>query len=414
MGLFGNLSGKPSKDKFAELVTEAILQAGENNPIKYDANKFRIVSSGNESRTFNLGNVYDEYCAAPRPKREIVLGNIVKSWFADRKELPTDFEDVHPDLLPAVRNRSYYELAQLELKVEGASEFNWHYRVLGEHLGISLVYDLPEAIVQLQDHHFKTWGVTFDDAMKAAEKNLWDMSQDEFESPASGVWRSPWQDNHDASRIVLTDLIRGLSVRGDPIAMLPNRDILLITGSKDKDGLALILEMVEEAMQNPRPLTSLAFRLEGDSWVPFLPSPTSPHFHRMKLLSVQSIGNDYAEQEKVLEALLEKRGEDVFIASFSARQKPDDGEVTSFCVWSEGVDTLLPHTDQVLFFQSQGEDDGEIVASASWDTVKRVVGSVMEPVEGYPERWRVRSFPSATELEAMSDSNDLEDRSQRA
>jgi hypothetical protein len=401
MGLFGKFVGAPSKDKFARMVIDAIRQAGETAPIDCDTKGFRLVSNGEASRTFNLSNVYDEYCGAPRPKRSDVLRNITKSWFSDRKKLPTDYEDVHPDLLPAVRNRADYEISQLDLQREVEPEFKWHYQVLGEHLGISLVYDLPEALVHLQDHHLKSWGVTFDEALEAAQRNLREMSNNSFENPASGVWRSPWRDNHDASRLILIDLIRELSIRGDPIAMLPNRDTLLVTGSEDENGLALIAEMAEEAMQEPRPLTAIAFRLDGNSWVPFLPRPDSPHFNRMKMLSVQSLGQGYADQKVALDALHEKKGEDAFVAAFSARQKSDTGEVSSYCVWSEGVDTLLPHTDHVMFFRLRGNEDGEVVGSASWDTAKRQVGHLMEPVGGYPERWRVRRFPSDAELKAM-------------
>jgi hypothetical protein len=369
-----SLFGKLSRDKFARMVADAIRQAGETVTIEYDAKEFRLHTQGEESRMFNLRNVYDEYCAAHRSHRSVVLGNIVKSWFSDRKELPTDFEDVHPDLLPAVRNRSYYEISQLEIKAKGMPEFAWPYRILAEHLGISLVYDLPEAIFQLQDHHFEKWRVTFDDALQAAHKNLLEMSQNAFESPAPGVWQSPWRDNHDASRLVLADLIRDLPVRGDPIAMLPNRDTLLVTGSDDEDGIGHLAEMADEASQNPRPLTNIAFRLDGTSWVPFLPEPGSPHFDRMKLLFVQSLGQDYADQKVALDALHAINGEDIFVASFSARRQNETGEVSSYCVWSDGVDALLPHADQVMFFQATGDDDGEIIGSGSWESVKSVVG----------------------------------------
>ena len=54
--------------------------------------------------------------------------------------------------------------------------------------------------------------------------NQSEISQENFTCPAPGVWASPWRDNYDASRLVLLDLIRRHKVKGDYVAMVPNRD----------------------------------------------------------------------------------------------------------------------------------------------------------------------------------------------
>src|SRR5436853_346163 len=48
-----------------------------------------------------------------------------------------------------------------------------------------------------------------------------------------GVYISATGDNYDASRLMMLDLVRKMPVRGDYIAMVPNRDTLVITGSDD-------------------------------------------------------------------------------------------------------------------------------------------------------------------------------------
>jgi hypothetical protein len=99
--------------------------------------------------------------------------------------------------------------------------------VLAGSLGVSLVYDLPESILLLQQHHLDDWGVSFDAALGAAVRNLEEISHEPFDSPAPGVWRSPWRDNHDAARLVLTEVIRAHEVAGDPVVVVANRDTLL-------------------------------------------------------------------------------------------------------------------------------------------------------------------------------------------
>jgi hypothetical protein len=91
----------------------------------------------------------------------------------------------------------------------------------------------------------------------------------------------------------------------------------------------------------------------------------------------------------------------VYVASFSALQNKETGRVTSYSVWSEGVDCLLPQTDAVMFFRPTAPDDGKIVAGGAWEHVRQIVGDLMEPLGTYPERYRVRGFPSPAQIERI-------------
>ena len=94
-----------------------------------------------------------------RPK---LIGNIVRNWFADRRPPPEAFEDVHPDLLPSVRSRAYFEFAKLQLRLEhGAGESDYPLQVLADHLAIGLVYDLPDSMRTIVRQDLEGWGVTF-------------------------------------------------------------------------------------------------------------------------------------------------------------------------------------------------------------------------------------------------------------
>src|SRR5205085_2934475 len=110
MGLLDRFRGPPSKDKFARMILTAIRTAGEKDPIHYDPEQFQLRQDGEIKCVMNLGNAYQEYAAASKDKRPLILHNVVRLWFTHRRETPTEFEDVKPDLLPGVRSRSYYEL----------------------------------------------------------------------------------------------------------------------------------------------------------------------------------------------------------------------------------------------------------------------------------------------------------------
>jgi hypothetical protein len=394
----------PGKDEFANLMLAAVRAAGDTSPIRYDAEEFRLLTEGDERQIFNLTNIYREYCGAAADKQKTLLRNAVRSWFSRLKGVPDSFEDAAPDLLPVVRNRSAFEFVRLRTQIEDMGTPNWPYRPLAEHLGVGLVFDLPESIVQIQQHQFDEWGVSFDEAFERAWRNLWEVSLDEFDSPRPGVWASPWRDNHDVARLLLPDLLKHHAVKGEPIVMLPNRDTLLLTGSEDAEGLAYLAERVSEAMDQPRFLIGVAFRLADDFLEPYLPAANHAQFQALHLSRVRSLSRDYDEQQQLLNALHEKTGEDVFVASYSALQNRETGRLHSYCVWSEDVDSLLPQTDRVYFVRQTASEKAEMICGADWEKVCEVVGGLMTPRSVYPERYFVKEFPTKEQLEELTES----------
>jgi hypothetical protein len=392
----------PSKQEFADLVCEGVRRAGETRELVYDEERFRLTPAGENSPLMNLSNLYQEYCAAPDSVRAQVLKVSVRNWFADRRELPEAFEDVRPDLLPSVRSRSYSEFTRLELALEGPAKDNWPLCIVGEHLAVGLVYDLPDSMRHIQQHDLDSWGITYYEALEAARENLAELPFQCYANPEQGVYISATRDNYDASRLILLDLIRRMEVRGEHVALVPNRDTLLVTGSEDEDGLDAISQIAEKTLEQPRPISGFAFRLEGDDWAPWLPSlghPSRPRFHK---LYVQSLGQEYAEQKDLLDKLHEKRGTDLFVASFNVIEERQTGLLSSYCLWADGVETLLPRSERVIFFRpDHTKKNGEIVAYAEWSRMRDVLGDLLETTDDYPERYLVRDFPTATQLESL-------------
>ena len=261
----------------------------------------------------------------------------VGSW--GRSHCPKVFDDLHPDLLPIVRTRSYFDLARMNT---GKSAVLPH-QVLGEHLAVGLAYDLPQAMRSITQDNLDDWGVSFYEALEAARHNLTQLEH-AFIGPkeGEGVYLSTARDGYDSSRLILLDLIRRLRVAGDFVAMVPNPDTLIVTGSEDMDGLKGMLGLATNALQQPRPISGIAVRLDGDDWVPWLPDPSHPLFNEFRGLQLQSLGRDYAEQKEMLDGTTDK---DTFVASFSIVQHPETGHFMTYCVWPKDVLALLPRTD---------------------------------------------------------------------
>jgi hypothetical protein len=146
-------------------------------------------------------------------------------------------------------------------------------------------------------------------------------------------------------------------------------------------------------------MCAVPMRLDGEEWVTWTPPPGHPLERKFRLLEVKSLYGEYADQKPLLEALHEHQGVGIYVSAYSAIEK-ESGEVISYCVWGKGVDAYLPKTQKVMFVE---EGQQEVIAG-EWETVQRVVGRLMEPVEDlYPPRWRVREFPTPAELKELRD-----------
>ena len=135
------------------------------------------------------------------------------------------------DLLPKLESRAELEAEKLDGRF-GKRPFH----AIGEHLGLMLVYDWPDAVMWLGQRDLRTWGVTFGDALEIARQNLGTLGPPVLASPRLGLYVTCTGDNYDATRLMRVDLIKELPVRGATIAIPANRDTLIITGADDVEG----------------------------------------------------------------------------------------------------------------------------------------------------------------------------------
>ena len=181
MGWLDFLRGPPSRDKFAQLVMGELRRNGCRYAMKYDTEQF-MIERGSDGFV-NLANLYHEYCQAPPNQRGKVLERFVRGCLGTTGfELPEDFADIHPDLLPVVRSRFYLESVALQSRARGGEGLTVPQQLIGDHLALSLVYDLPQAMRSIIQDDLNKWGVTFYEAVEAAKNNLEQMGNVAFAS----------------------------------------------------------------------------------------------------------------------------------------------------------------------------------------------------------------------------------------
>lgn len=376
------------------MVIKRIRASGDPQPITYDRGEFRLRKS--DGSVSFLHNLFQEFQRCEPEEREALIRNFLAMWHTTGLPLPAEFEDAKADILPALRARSYFELDLMRAK-GGQHSTPPPYEVVAEHLAVALVYDLPTSMRTLSDEELDAWGITFYEAMEVARQNLVDKPIQYAE--IGSIYALASGDGYDATRLLLPDMLQSFKVAGETIVMVPNRERLYVAGSEDAAGLEAMLKFVEEELQHERFISGMAYCHDGEAWQPWLPAESHPLFSQFQLHQLRTIGQVYADQAELLTQRHEATPAGPSMAAFSALQEEATGRSTSYCMWLDGIESLLPKTDEILFVRPQREGQGvTILARANWADAVAAAGDWMAPQDMYPERWLVREFPPENAL----------------
>jgi hypothetical protein len=379
----------PTQDEFGEMLRALIVEAGEKGDVVYQAESFSLRRG---DQVLNLCNAFDEFVHHADCRDEVVRA-IVRGWLSLHRKPPAAFEDAKPDLLPVVDSRSRWE----------NDPAGQACRLLGDHLAVGLVYDWPEMMSTVAQGQLEQWGVTSDVAYEAAVKNLQDRSEDVSFAPCGkGLYRSDYGDNYDPSRLLLLDIIGRLEVQGAPVAIAPNRETLLVTGADDVEGLLKMAKLATKGLDEPRRRSGIPVRLVSGRWETFRLPKSHPAYNLFRELWLRTWNDEYASQKATLIERMKEENVDLFVAGHLVNRTPSTNELFSCCLWTDGIPSLLPVTDYIVFLSE--ETTPNVV---EWDRVRESFGSMMNQLEVYPPRYGVSEFPDKEQLQAIAVPDDL-------
>lgn len=391
------LSGKPTRPDFVQMVLRALEKAGVEKVEPIEAEFALKVGDGN-SKIF-LSNIYSNYCSVPRNKRFAVLAEFVSGAAAIQSmpAIPSEFAAAKASLMPAIRDEAYFSIIRLLQRRDGKNDRGLEIltKPLVGGLVVSLAYDTERNITSINRDQFEKWGVSLEEAFAAAKDNLWERTDPGQVAGQNGVYWSQWGDSYDSSRLLLTEMIYRLSVDGDPVAFVPNRNELWLTGTNNSAGLAGILrDGAESHFDRGHPLSPDLYRLVDGRWEVYVPEDRTLRDLWMTTKRRRD-GLDYAQQQELLNAIHEKEEVDLFVASYRLLE-PKGGLAYSVCVWTNGVDSSLPRAESIAFMVDPEGGDHFVVP---WEAAVSVVGDLMEKeTEFVPVRYRVREFPNAEQI----------------
>ena len=401
MSWWNKIIRKSDKDQFAERLMKALQAAGDPRTASYDPDEFclRFWENGQEQGLLNLNNLFIEYSQVERQQREQCLNRIVRAALSHLKEIPDEFRDAAHDLWPRLWARSTFEQIRLQQRLNGSEPLQYPLEPIGEHLTLSLVYDLPEAVRSISTDDLEAWGVTY---WQAREVALQQLAESDFQIVSLGgeLHASSTGDSYDATRMILIDLIHQLDIAGQPIAMVPNRDTLLITGSESEVGQKMMLELAQKTLaEQPRPLTATPLILDQDEqWIDWDPPPENPLYQHYRELKLGWLASEYADQQKLLLAIHQQEHVPLGVADFSALQT--DGQMLSYSIWGRGAPTLLPETDLIALIPSP-QATGDQIRMIPAEQVRNELSDLMKEIDCYPTRWEVTEFPSEQRLKRL-------------
>ena len=398
MSLINQLfAGKPTQADFVQMAIRALAKAGIEKAEEIEG-EFAL-KIGDDKSTIYLSNIYSNYCSAPRNKRFAVLAEFVTGAAAipSLPVIPSEFAEVKSCLMPTIRDAGYFKLTRLMDRKNGNDRPGLEVvtKPLVGGLVVALGYDTEHNITAINHESFEKWGVSLEEAFVAAKDNLWERTDPGKMAGQGGVYWSQWGDSYDSSRLLLPELIYRLSVDGEPVAFVPNRNELWVTGTNNSAGLASILKQGAESHFNRgHPLSPDLYVLVDGTWKDYVPKDAALRTLWMTIKRKRD-AIDYAQQKELLNAIHEREGIDIFVAGYNLFEGKD-GSAYSVCVWSNGVDSSLPQTERIAFVVDPERGDH---FGVSWDAAQSIVGGLLEKeAEFAPVRYRAREFPDDEQI----------------
>jgi hypothetical protein len=399
--------------RFAGLVLQRLRSDGVTRA-QFDGEHFAIRifdGHGTVKTSIMLEKAFAEFMETAADQRNEVIYRYIAAARTAGSSLPTTLRRASYNILPRVAPRFVLEemefnahIRGLELSIPAASNsFSTvpHIAISRDHC-LTAVYDFPTHVVTLQCKSLLDWGTSFEDVLEIGMRNLTKISEEPFEELCEGLYVSPYSDNHDASRILLTDKIRSeCRVKGEHVALLLNRDTLLIADSSIPAALQAAASVASTTMQEPRPYSALPLVLDGNVWHDFQLNEFHPAYDDFSHMRLFAFADMYKRQKELLESFHERTQQEVFAATCVVLKDPGTDELFSFGTWTEGVDTLLPESDYIVFVQPS-KPENEQTTRCRFSRALQVVPHLLQDTGLYPQRYLVRGFPSEKEMRELS------------
>lgn len=269
--LFGGARPVPvmTRAEFTEEVARRVRVAVPEIDVKVVGELELAIDMTDEggNRAF-LHNAYQMYQGESPKRRDDLIDRFVASFAEAAKGLERSPEAI----IPVVKDRAWLVEIEASMRQMGREGQDKVYEHLNDDLVVVYAIDTPSNIAYLSPEELVRLGVERDALRALAVRNLRGLL------PGIEVQRGEMLNmitadgNYEASLLLFPDLWEREreKLRGEPVAAVPARDLLLFADSADAEAVAqlrqLAAKMREEAAYS---LTDRLFVLREGQWLPF-------------------------------------------------------------------------------------------------------------------------------------------------
>lgn len=244
-----------------ELSAEFIRQLQEANPTarveKIDDLEIRVFEAKGGGRIYYLDNCRKLVAADPENATEII-GNFIKAWDAGPSETPES-------ILPLVKHAGWIEEMRTVMRPSGdAKATDFAFEPLNDELIIVYALESVRGLSYLTEEKLQKILSGESGVRELAVANLDRVLPALDQRGSNGFFTLQAGGTLETSLLLLDRLWvpEKIKVSGDYVVGLPTRDIVVVTGSREKEGLKRLREYVDKALARDPP-----YRITGDLYV---------------------------------------------------------------------------------------------------------------------------------------------------
>jgi hypothetical protein len=360
-----------------------------------------VVTSKGTNRAY-LGNLFDETREVPpeeRPHRFALFFSAV----LDAGEEQT-WEDARQLLVPALKGATFGIEAWVADPKPGFVR-----RPFLPLIDEVAVVDRPTSMAFVSAAVLDKWELDPQALFAAVDQRLHllgDPALELYDRQVGPLWTVATNDCYEPSRLLVPGWLASLrgKVEGNPIAIIPERAMLLVGGDARPEMVERLVDMADrEFAASNRRISPGLYTVDAEGRViPFLRKAGEPLAEKLKVAHLKLALYEYEEQKNALDKHHETSGPDVFVASLKAFQTPG-GLPRSICYWTHGVRSWLPQSERVLLVVLEANERGEQKVGRSVEVPFERLAERLTLVPGvHPARWETtRAFPTEAELDAL-------------
>jgi len=367
------------RKRFARQVVDGVRAQGWTGRLDHDEGGFRLDLG--TSAPVELEPLFEHWSNARGVSRQAALDHAVS--FVLEAGADPSWEACKDLIVPLVRAADRLNACY------GASNQSAS-RPFHGGLAILVGVDRPHSLTIVTPDHLSAWERSFAEVLDVAMTNLRQREPLAFERDEGGFFVSAGDDYNDVSRLLVPEALEALNLKGSPVAIAVTRDLLLVSGSEEPEGLsamAVYARMVFERHGPPVSLTPLIFA--DGVWQAY--EATDPAFRTLAALQAASL---YEQEHAWLAGRLQRDGRSAAIAGLTLL--PEDDELASVALWTE-PESLIPRADYVVVRSGASE-----TLARAWSDVEAAVGALPREPNTVGSFYLADGWPSADALDRLA------------